>query len=63
MGKSKGIRLKIGFTKRDGKKSEFWATGPNNWDRMGEGDRDAWVSRAANKHHGGATEATILDRG
>jgi hypothetical protein len=58
-----GIKIKIQFTKQNGRVSEFWATGPENWDRMGADARDAWVRRTANKHHSGAVKATFLERG
>lgn len=62
MGK-KGVRIHIGFTKKDGKAAEFWTDAPETWDTMGEGGRDAWIARAANKYHGGATETKYLGRG
>lgn len=62
MGK-KGIRVCIQFFKQDGKPSEFWTDAPEGWDRMGAGDRDAWVSRTAFKRHKGAQRAAVVKRG
>jgi len=58
-----GVKIQIGFTKKDGKAAEFWATAPEDWDRMGAGERDAWLACTANKHHAGATEVKLLGRG
>lgn len=60
--RKKGIRIRIGFTKKDGKVAEFWTSAPETWDTMGDGNRDAWVFRAASKYHGGATNAKCLER-
>ena len=59
----KGIRVRITFTKRDGKEAEFWTAAPENWDHMGPGDRDAWVSRIAFRRHQGAQNATVTGQG
>lgn len=61
MGK-RGIRVCIQFTKKDGKASEFWTAAPENWDQMGEGNRDAWVSRTAFARHRGAQNAKVTKR-
>ena len=59
----KGIRVQIKFTKKDGRAAEFWTAAPENWDQMGAGEKDAWVSRTAFKRHRGAQNATVVKRG
>lgn len=56
-------RLKIEFTKADGKASSYWTSAPKRWDVMGDTAREGWVRSAANRHSPGATGATTTDRG
>ena len=58
----KGIRVRITFTKRDGREAEFWTAAPEDWDRMGVEERKAWVSRIAFRRHQGAQNATVTGR-
>jgi hypothetical protein len=58
-----GIRVQVEFTKKDGKASSFWTAAPEKWDVMGDGEKDAWVSRTAHKRHRGAQNARVVRRG
>lgn len=58
-----GIRLKIEFTKPNGKVSRYWTSAPKRWDVMGNVAREGWVHGAANQHSPGASGAHVIERG
>lgn len=59
----KGIRVRITFTKRDGREAEFWTAAPEGYDHMGPEEQKAWASRTAFRRHQGAQNATVTGRG
>lgn len=57
--RGKPTRVFIKFTKTDGTRAGTWESGPNNWSKMSQKQRDAWAAGAARQRHPGAKDVVI----
>lgn len=57
--RGKPTRVFIKFVKTDGTHAANWVSGPNNWGKMSQKQRDAWAVQAARQRHPGAKDVVI----